>query len=68
MRGAQERDKVNPKVVAAGGGAGAGYAAGLILVHYLQVLTGDVPVRIEDAMVLLVTVGLAGIAGWAKAE
>ena len=64
----REEDKVNPKVVAAGGGAGVGYALGLILVYYLEKLGGDVPVRIEDAMVFLVTVALAGLSGYLKSS
>lgn len=66
--GVREENEVTPKVVATGGGAGVGYAVGLILVYCLQALTGDVPVRIEDAMVRLVTVAPAGAAGWVKSE
>ena len=63
-----EENKVNPKVVAAGGRAGVGYAVGVILVHYLERASGAVPERVEDAMLVVAVAALAGIAGYLKAE
>ena len=62
------RNKVNPKVVAASGGAGLGYAVGQIAVYYLEKIGGDVPPDVEGAMVLVVSAAVAFAAGYLKAE
>ena len=58
--------EVNPKVVAASGGAGVGYALGVIAVYYLEQVGGNVPTRVEDAMLVVLTAALAFGAGWVK--
>ena len=63
-----EQDKVNPKVVAAGGGASIGVPVGEILVYLVERLSGDVPVHIEIAAVTVVAAALAGIFGYLKSE
>lgn len=63
-----EQDKVNPKVVAAGGGASVGVPLGEILVYLTERHSGDLPVHIEIAVVTVVASALAAIAGYLKSE
>lgn len=57
---------VNPKVTAATGGAGVGSATGIIAVYVAEKLTGNMPLEVELAVVVLATALAAFAGGWLK--
>lgn len=64
----EEHNSVNPKVTAATGGAGVGGALGIVLIYILERIPaiGDLPAGVEAAVIVLVSAGLAFLAGYLK--
>lgn len=63
----QPTNKPQPKVVAAATGAGVGGAISTIGVYLIETLGGvDLPTAVEGATLILVTAGVAYLAGWIK--
>lgn len=57
---------VRPKVKASAAGAGVGVAVGEILIYLVERTGEDLPTTIEAAVVLVVSAGLAFLAGYFK--
>ncbi|QMU97971.1 hypothetical protein FVO59_12745 [Microbacterium esteraromaticum] len=62
-----ENGKINPKVTYASGGAAIGSAVATVAVWALEASTQiDVPGEVELALGVILTAGLAFLAGWSK--
>lgn len=62
-----EKQKINPKVTAATGGAAVGSALSTVAVWIAEAtIRIDVPDQVEFALGVILTAGLAFLAGWLK--
>lgn len=62
-----DKKPINPKVTYATGGAAVGSAVSTVAVWIVEATAGlDVPEQVELALGVILTAGLAFLAGWAK--
>lgn len=62
-----DQQKINPKVTYATGGAAVGSAISTVAVWIVEASAGlDVPEQVELAIGVILTAGLAFLAGWVK--
>lgn len=64
----QQNNPINPKVPSAAVGGGVGVALGELAVYLIERLSGDLPVGVEAAVVIVAAAALAFVGGYVRSD